>query len=363
MMARALELAERFVGRTAPNPIVGCVIVDPRGKVIAEAAHERAGSPHAERLALDQVKAGRAEGGTMYVTLEPCTHHGRTPPCAPAVIASGVARVVVGSADPIAAHAGGIEAVRAAGIAVDRALVAECDAANRPFFTLARLGRPLFTLKAAITLDGKIATVGGESKWITGEVARGDGHALRDRSDAVMVGIGTVIADNPRLTARVPHGRDPIRVVVDSALRTPHRSLLLPARAGGPSTRTIIATTAKASAKAERALVAAGAEVWRLSATKDGRVHLGQLGRKLGAAGVMSVLVEGGGELHASLLAANLADELYLYVAPIIVGGAAPGWVGGHGVAKLAAAHGFAWASAPVQQGPDLRLHLVRPAW
>ncbi len=362
MMARALELAERFAGRTAPNPIVGCVIVDARGKVIAEAAHERAGSPHAERLALDQLDAGRAKGGTLYVTLEPCTHHGRTPPCAPAVIASGVARVVVGSADPIAAHAGGIEAVRAAGIEVDRALVAECDAANQPFFTLAKLGRPQFTLKAAITLDGKIATVGGESKWITGEVARGDGHALRDRADAVMVGIGTVIADNPRLTARVPNGRDPIRVVVDSALRTPHRSLLLPARAGSPA-RTIIATTAKASAKAERGLVAAGAEVWRLPATKDGRVQLGKLAHKLGVAGVVSVLVEGGGELHASLLAGKLADELYLYVAPIIVGGAAPSWVGGDGVAKLAAAHGFTWASAPVQQGPDLRLHLTRRAW
>ena len=152
-------------------------------------------------------------------------------------IASGVARVVVGSADPIAAHAGGIEAVRAAGIEVDRALVAECEAANRPFLTLAKLGRPQFTLKAAITLDGKIATVGGESKWITGEVARGDGYALRDRADAVMVGIGTVLADNPRLTARIPNGRDPIRVVVDSALRTPHRSLLLPARAGAPRAR------------------------------------------------------------------------------------------------------------------------------
>ncbi len=359
-MARALELAERFAGRTAPNPIVGCVIVDVRGKVIAEAAHERAGSPHAERLALDQVEAERAEGGTLYVTLEPCTHHGRTPPCAPAVIASGVSRVVVGSADPIAAHGGGIAAVRAAGIAVDRALVAECDAANRPFFTLAKLGRPQFTLKAAITLDGKIATVAGESKWITGEVARRDGHALRDRADAVMVGIGTVVADNPRLTARVPNGRDPIRIVVDSALRTPHRSLVLP-RGTGP--RTIIATTATASARAERGLVAAGAEVWRLPASKDGRVHLGKLAKKLGAAGVMSVLVEGGGELHAAVLAAKLADELYLYVAPIIVGGAAPSWVGGEGVAKLAAAHGFAWASAPVQQGPDLRLHLARAAW
>jgi diaminohydroxyphosphoribosylaminopyrimidine deaminase/5-amino-6-(5-phosphoribosylamino)uracil reductase len=298
----------------------------------------------------------------MYVTLEPCTHQGRTPPCAPAVIASGVRRVVVGSADPVPDHGGGLTALRRAGIAVARALVEACDAANRPFFTWAREGRPAYTLKAAVTLDGKIATVAGESQWITGEAAREDAHRLRDEHDAVLVGVGTVLADDPRLTVRLPRrgrrpARDPVRVVVDSALRTPPAARLLPGRRGP---RTIVATTGAASAARERALVRAGAEVWRLPATRAGRVGLPALARRLGAEGVTSVLVEGGGEVHAALLAAGLADELVVYVAPRVVGGPAPSWVGGHGVARLARAYGFRWEGEPVLVGGDVRLRAVR---
>ena len=351
-MARALRLAERYRGRTAPNPIVGCVIVDKRGHVIAEGAHHGSGTRHAEIVALDKLH-GKAPGATMYVTLEPCTHHGRTPPCTPAVKASGVARVVIGTEDPVPGHGGGIEALRRAQISVTRALVDECDAANRPFLTWAMYGRPAFTLKAAITLDGKIATVKGQSKWITGEAARADVHRLRDTHDAVLVGIGTVLADDPWLTARFRGARDPIRIVLDAHLRTPVNARLL--RGGA-----IIATTNAAPVAKERALIAAGAEILRFPTRARGHVPLELLARTLGDRGLTSVLVEGGGEVHASFLEARLADELVLYLAPKIVGGPAPSWVGGTGVGTLAAAHGLQFVDDPERLGPDLRLRAVR---
>jgi diaminohydroxyphosphoribosylaminopyrimidine deaminase/5-amino-6-(5-phosphoribosylamino)uracil reductase len=353
-MRRALELAERYRGRTSPNPIVGCVIVDARGNVIAEGAHRRIGTMHAEADALAKL-GGQAKGATLYVNLEPCTHVGRTPPCAPAVIAAGVARVVIGTEDPVRGHGGGIEALRRARIKVTRALVEECDAANRPFLTWAMHGRPAFTLKAAMTLDGKIATVKGESQWITGEEARADVHRLRDTHDAVLVGIGTVLADDPKLTARLRGGRDPMRIVIDSKLRTPPRAQLLPKRKGA---RTIIVTTTTAAAAKERALVAAGAEVWRFKPRANGHVPIDQLARELGKLEITSVLVEGGGEVHASFLAQGYADSLVLYVAPKVVGGPAPSWVGGKGLGSLAAAYGFAYDAPPEQLGADLKLRL-----
>ncbi|NVB81038.1 MAG: bifunctional diaminohydroxyphosphoribosylaminopyrimidine deaminase/5-amino-6-(5-phosphoribosylamino)uracil reductase RibD [Kofleriaceae bacterium] len=354
-MRRALELAEQYRGRTSPNPIVGAVIVDRAGKVIAEGAHKGPGNKHGEAEALAKL-GGKAPGGTLYVNLEPCTHQGRTPPCTPAVIASGVARVVIGSQDPFPGHGGGIAALRKAKIKVDRALVAESDAANRPFLTWAREERAAFTLKAAITLDGKIATVGGESQWITGEAARADVHRLRDLHDAVLVGVDTVIADDPRLSARLPGARDPVRVVVDSMLRTPPSSQLLP-RKKGP--RTIIATTSRAPAAKENALVKAGAEVWRFDAGTK-RVPLKYLAMELADQGILSVLVEGGGEVHASLLASGLADEVVLYIAPKLVGGPAPSWVGGKGIRKLAEAYGLTFEGPPVLVGEDLKIRAVR---
>jgi diaminohydroxyphosphoribosylaminopyrimidine deaminase / 5-amino-6-(5-phosphoribosylamino)uracil reductase len=345
-MRRALALAEHHRGRTTPNPIVGCVIVGAAGDVLAEGAHERAGARHAEIVALDEL-GGRAPGASLYVTLEPCTHYGRTPPCVPAVIAAGVARVVIGSVDPVPGHGGGIAQLERAGIKVERALVTECDEANRPFFTVARLGRPAFTLKAAITLDGKIATHAGDSQWITGEAARADVHRLRDTHDAVMVGIGTALADDPRLTARVADARDPIRIVVDSKLRLPAKAKLL-----AKGARVIVATCAKGAVK--------GAETWRFKPTKSGRVPLDQLATRLGKEGITSVLVEGGGELHAALLAADLADELAIYVAPIVVGGAAPSWVGGGGVAKLVDAKRFRFVGSE-RLGDDLKVIARRP--
>lgn len=350
-MARCLELAERYRGRTSPNPIVGCVIVDRRGKVIAEGAHAGPGKAHAEVAALAKL-GGKAAGATLYVNLEPCNHHGRTPPCAPVVRDAGVARVVIGMADPIEGHGGGIAVLRRAKLAVTVGVLREaCEAANRPFSISATRGRPAFTLKAAVTLDGKIATVSGDSKWITGEAARADVMRLRDTHDAVLVGIGTVLADDPQLTARAKGARDPRRIVIDRQLRTPVDARVLPA---------IIATTMEAPVPAELALVARGAEVWRLPAFPTGphagRIDLGMLAGRLHAAGIQSVLVEGGGEVHASCLAHGLADQLVLYIAPKIVGGPAKSWVGGDGLASLAAAYGFTFTGEPVRIGADIRL-------
>ena len=355
-MRRVLALADGYLGRTAPNPIVGCVIVDARGKVIAEGVHKGPGTKHAEADALAKLR-GKAPGATLYVNLEPCMHQGRTPPCTPLVKAAGVARVVIGSADPIEGHGGGIESLRRSGIKVSRVLVDECDDANRAFLTWGTRNRPWCALKAAITLDGKIATVKGQSKWITGPHARADVHMLRDTHDAVLVGVGTVLADDPWLTARIPKARHPIRIVLDSQLRTPPEAHLLPGKKGP---RTIIATTTHAAPAKERSLVRAGAEVWRYPARLNGRVPLDRVLADLGAQSITSVLVEGGGEVHAAFLQAGVADEAVIYIAPKAVGGPAPSWIGGKGIATLQAAYGFRFAGTPVLVGSDLKVRALR---
>jgi diaminohydroxyphosphoribosylaminopyrimidine deaminase/5-amino-6-(5-phosphoribosylamino)uracil reductase len=353
-MRRALELAEQYRGRTAPNPIVGCVIVDARGDVIAEGVHRGPGTKHAEIDALDQL-GGTAAGATLYVNLEPCMHQGRTAPCAPILAAAKLARIVVGSLDPIAAHAGGAKRLAKLGIPVSRLLVEECDLANLPFATASLSRQAAFTLKAAVTLDGKISTVGGESRWITGDAAREQVHRLRSTHDAVLVGIGTVLADDPELTARVDGGRDPVRIVIDSRLRTPVSAKFLP-RKQGP--RTIIATTETSPEANARALADAGAEIWRFPATR-GQVSLGALAYQLVEENLYSVLVEGGGQIHASLLAEGLATELQLFVAPRIVGGPAPSWIGGAGVTKLRDAWQLQFVGEPRRFGDDLLVRAV----
>jgi len=355
-MARCLELAAQYRGRTSPNPIVGCVVVDRAGKVIAEGAHRGPGNDHGEIAALRKLKF-KAPGATLYVNLEPCNHHGRTPPCAPVVRDAGVARVVIGIEDPIPGHGGGIEVLRRAKIKVSSGVLAqECERANRPFLIWSGMHRPAFTLKAAITLDGKIATVSGLSKWITGPRAREDVMRLRDEHDAVMVGIGTVLADDPWLSARRAGARNPIRIVVDTHLRTPPTAHLLPKKTGP---RTIVVAGADAPADREAALVARGAEVWRFKTHRNGRIDLHPLGPMLADAGIASVLVEGGGELHAYLLQHGLADELVIYVAPKVVGGPAKSWVGGKGLASLTSAHKFIFDGDPVYLDGDLRLTAV----
>lgn len=364
-MRRCLVLAARARGRTAPNPMVGCVIVDRSGAVIAEGFHARAGLPHAEANALAEV-AGRAPGCTMYVNLEPCAHRGnrRTEPCAPKVLASGIARLVIGMGDPIPSHAGGARYLARNGIEVVRGILrAECIELNRPWLCWAKSRRPLFVLKAGVSLDGRVATRTGESQWITGPPARREVHALRNEVDGIVVGVGTVRADDPRLTVRgVRGGRDPVRVVVDSELRTPPSSALLPANTRSKA-RAVIATTRAAPHRRFTRLAAAGAEIWRLPA-RGKRVDLRKLATRLADEGLAHVLVEGGPTLHAAFVEADLADEIRLYMAGIVLGGEAarggPGWVGGAGVARLASASRFQFVGEPRRVGSDVALTLRR---
>jgi diaminohydroxyphosphoribosylaminopyrimidine deaminase/5-amino-6-(5-phosphoribosylamino)uracil reductase len=313
-MARALELARRGLWTTDPNPRVGCVLVND-GRVIGEGWHERAGGPHAEAMAL--AAAGPlARGATAYVTLEPCCHHGRTPPCADALIAAGVARVVYAMQDPNPRVAGGGAArLAAAGIAVEGGLL-EHDARelNPGFVARMTRGRPWVTVKLAASLDGGTALPGGESRWITGEAAREDVQRLRARSSAVMTGSGTVIADDPRLDVRLEGaGRQPLRVVLDSRLRTPPTARIL-----APPGQALILCTALDESRAA-ALRAAGAEVQALPGAA-GSVDLTAALELLAAREVNELLVECGAGLAGALLAAGRVDELMLYLAPTLLG-------------------------------------------
>jgi diaminohydroxyphosphoribosylaminopyrimidine deaminase / 5-amino-6-(5-phosphoribosylamino)uracil reductase len=350
-MARAVALAEGGRGTASPNPMVGAVLVRD-GRVVGEGFHRAAGLAHAEAMALDA--AGElAAGATCYVTLEPCAHHGRTPPCADALVAAGVARVVAAVADPDPRVGGaGLARLHADGVAVSVGTGAEAAAEqNAAYLTHRRLGRPRVTLKAAASLDGKVAAPDGTSRWITGPAARADAHRLRAEADAVCVGAGTALADNPRLTVRLPGwtGRQPLRVLVDAAGRVGAAGHLFDGEA-----ETLVATTPAAPASAVDAWKAAGAEV--LICEPAGRaVDLPDLTRALGERGVLELLVEGGPRLQASLWAAGLADRLVWYLAPLAIGGeGAPGLLGS-GAATLAEARRLRLASVD-RLGDDLRV-------
>jgi diaminohydroxyphosphoribosylaminopyrimidine deaminase / 5-amino-6-(5-phosphoribosylamino)uracil reductase len=328
-MRRALEVAERGRGLTSPNPLVGAVVVQD-GAVVGEGAHLRAGGPHAEVEALRAAGAA-ARGATLYVTLEPCAHHGRTPPCAPAVLRAGVTRVVAALRDPNPRAGGGAELLRAEGVAVELGVL-EADAArqNRPWLTAMRERRPHVTLKAAATLDGKLADVHGVSKWITGEPARRHAHRLRAESDAIVVGVTTAIRDDPALTVRLPEPwpREPYRVVLDTNGRLDPRAKLI--HAATPA-RAIVAVGEQAAAARVANLEAAGVTVLRCR-TRQGRVDPVSLLEHLFERDVHAVLVEGGGETHAAFVDAGLVDRVALFVAPMLLGGReAPGIVGGGG--------------------------------
>jgi diaminohydroxyphosphoribosylaminopyrimidine deaminase / 5-amino-6-(5-phosphoribosylamino)uracil reductase len=329
-MDRALVLAAAGLGLTSPNPLVGAVLVKD-GAVVGEGTHRRAGLPHAEALAL-AAAGSAAAGGTMYVTLEPCAHHGRTPPCADALVAADLARVVVACEDPNPIVDGrGLARLRAAGIRVDVGLrAAEARALNRAFFCRMTRGRPHVTLKSALTLDGKIAAVDGASRWITGEAARHEAHRMRFAADAILVGIGTVLADDPELTVRHPElsGKEPLRVVADSRLRIPPGARVL--AAGDPS-RTVVACVAPAPSDLAATLRRLGTSILELPGDA-GRVDLRALLDALAARDVVAVLAEGGAELAAGLLDAGLVDRLAFFLAPRLLGGrGAPGPVGGVG--------------------------------
>ena len=324
-MKRALSLAARGKGKTSPNPMVGAVIVN-KGRVVGEAYHQQAGKPHAEILALH--RAGpRARGGVLFVTLEPCCHiRKRTPPCVPLLIQSGLMRVCVAMADPNPQVSGqGIHMLKRAGLQVKvGVLEEEAQQLNAVYRHWITTGRPFVIVKGAMTLDGKIATRTGQSKWITGDQARQDVHRVRSRVDAVMVGIGTVLADNPELSARgskgatvARAGRQPVRVVLDSRLRIPVKSKILQWVHEQP---TIVCTTAQASPKKIQTLREQDVQVWVLP-QKKGRVSLKASLAQLGKEGMSSVLLEGGSALNASALHEGLINQVRLYVAPLLMGG------------------------------------------
>jgi len=357
-MQRALELAARALNSTDPNPRVGCVIAR-EGRIVGEGWHERAGEPHAEVAAL-RAAGPRAEGASVYVTLEPCSHYGRTPPCVEALRAAGVARVVYATADPNPQINGqGAAALRAAGLAVEGGLLE--DAArelNAGFIKRMRRGQPFVRVKLAMSLDGRTALANGASRWISGEAARADVQHWRARSSAVVTGIGTVLADDPRLDVRLPQGelggssRQPLRVVLDAALRTPPAARLL--STGG---EVLILTAAEALAGPRAAaLTARGARIESLPASA-GRLLLSAVLQRLGALEINEALVEAGPTLAGELLAQALADELLLYVAPKLLGPAARPLVALPELKDLGDAPAFTLIES-VQVGEDLRLRL-----
>jgi len=329
-MRRALELAERGRGLTSPNPLVGAVVVRD-GRVVGEGFHQRAGGPHAEIEAL-AAAGDAARGATLYVTLEPCAHQGRTPPCAPAVLRGGLARVVAAMKDPNpVVVGGGAELLRAAGVLVEVGLLAEeAERQNRAWVTAVRERRPHVTLKAAATLDGKLADVHGVSRWITGEPARRRAHKLRAESDAIVVGVTTALRDDPALTVRLsePWPREPYRVVLDSWARLDATARLI--HAATPA-RALIAVGEQAPPARVAVLEAAGATVVRCR-TRGGRVDPVSLLARLFDLEVRALLVEGGAETHAAFVEAGLVDRVALFVAPLLLGGReATGVVGGAG--------------------------------
>jgi diaminohydroxyphosphoribosylaminopyrimidine deaminase/5-amino-6-(5-phosphoribosylamino)uracil reductase len=337
-MRAALALARRNLGATWPNPSVGCVIVKD-GRVVGRGWTQPGGRPHAETEALR--RAGPAAyGATAYVSLEPCSHHGKTPPCAEALIAAGVARVVAAVADPDPRVAGsGIARLRAAGIAVEGGLCGEEAAAlNAGFFCRVAQGRPLVTLKLATSLDGRIATASGESRWITGTAARERAHLLRATHDAVLVGTGTALADNPELTCRLPGlaGRSPVRVVIDRRLRLPAGLRLFAEARAVP---TWLVTLASSDPGTQASLEKRGVKIITTEPEAAGGADLAMMLRRLGDEGLTRLLVEGGGRLAAALLRAGLVDRLVWMRAPLLLGG--------DGVPAVAALELDALAGAP----------------
>ncbi len=335
-MRRALRLAARGLGKTSPNPMVGAVVVK-GGKVVGTGYHHRAGEPHAEVLALRG--AGRkARGATLYLNLEPCNHFGRTPPCTETVIKSGIKRVVAGMKDPNPLVAGkGIRRLRRAGIRVDLGILeSECRALNSPFSKFITTKTPYVILKTAASLDGRVASKTGDSRWISGEASRLYVHRLRSTIDAVVTGIGTVLKDNPMLNARLPGAagvRHPLRVVVDSRLRIPLRSQIVRT---AREYRTLVATTAAAPRSKMLRLEKAGVKVVVLPSDGSGRVNLSALMKELGRREIVSALLEAGPALNAKFLEEKLVDRLVFFIAPKLIGGEkAYCAIGGEGIERV----------------------------
>lgn len=357
-LLEALALAESSFGLTEPNPRVGCVIGTPDGRVLGQGATQHAGGPHAEVMALRDAQTGGIDvrGATVWVTLEPCAHHGRTPPCCDALVAAGVARVVVATGDPSShVNGAGIARLRASGIVVDLAEGDIAEAArdvNIGFFSRVQRGRPWVRLKVAASLDGRTALLDGRSQWITGPEARADGHAWRRRAGAVLTGLGTVLADDPRLDVRlVPTPMQPLRVVVDSRMQ-----ISASARIFAPPGRVLVATTAGVESRVQ-ALQIAGAEVVVMPVSA-GRVDLPSLLTLLAERGVNELHVEAGPRLNGALLSQHLVDEILLYQAPVLLG-VGRGMADFTPLQELADAQRFAYCEVG-QIGGDLRIRARR---
>ena len=362
-MMMAMAEAEKGVGAVSPNPMVGAVIVKD-GKVIGKGHHVRYGGLHAEREALLDCKANGESpvGATMYVTLEPCCHYGKQPPCTDAIVEAGIARVVAGLGDPNPLVCGkGLEILRSAGIVTECGL---CENAlmeqNRVFLKYITSRRPWTVLKYAMTADGKIAAVSGDSKWISGEQSRRKAHLLRNRYTGIIVGIGTVLADDPMLNCRVEPSaglRSPVRIILDSSAFIPINSKIVRT---AREYRTIVVHTEKASGQSLKRLNALGVETLLCEADGSGRPDVACLCDALGPMGIDSILVEGGAETAWSFVSAGLVDEYYVFVAPKIIGGGnAKGPVGGDGFMKMCQAVPMAVADIALS-GDDLEIHAYR---
>ena len=333
-MRRALELATKALGRTSPNPAVGAVIVQ-NGRIIGEGFHRRAGLPHAEREALRHV-TGTAHGATIYVNLEPCSHYGRTPPCADALIEAGVKRVVVGMVDPNPLVRGrGLRRLRRAGITVVTGVLREeCERLNEDFACFIRTGRPFVTLKLAASLDGRIAAASGDSQWISGEQSRRIVHELRNRVDAILVGAETVRNDDPQLTCRMRGGRDPLRVILDGRLSIAPSARVCTQRS---TALTLIATSEDHGQKKKQAqLEAQGVQIVCLPG-QNGHVPLRLLLAELGKRGNKSVLIEGGGRIAAAALREGVVDKVLFFYAPLLLGSEGRAMIGPLGIDRVAA--------------------------
>lgn len=329
LMRRALNLAKKALGRTSPNPVVGAVIVDSDGKIVGEGYHKKAGLPHAEREAL-KMAGEKARGGTMYVTLEPCCHYGRTPPCTEAIIEAGIKKVVVAVRDPNPKVSGkGIEILKNAGIeVVEGVLEEEAALLNEKFFKYIKTGLPFIALKWAMTADGKIATKTGDARWVSGEKSRNFTHNLRNEYDAILVGARTLILDDPLLTCRIKGGRNPYRIILSASGNLPPNLRLFTL---DREKNILITTNTNLASHVQQSF----ANI--IVASKgDNKVNLKEAFFELTKLGITSILIEGGAQVHASILKEKLADKIYLFVAPKIIGGdKAPGPVAELGINYL----------------------------
>ncbi|MBA4536755.1 bifunctional diaminohydroxyphosphoribosylaminopyrimidine deaminase/5-amino-6-(5-phosphoribosylamino)uracil reductase RibD [Bacillus aquiflavi] len=352
-MKLALSLARAAEGQTSPNPLVGAVVVK-NGNILGMGAHLRAGTPHAEVHAI-RAAGVEASGSDLYVTLEPCSHHGKTPPCTELIIEAGIKRVIVATQDPNPLVAGkGIERLRSAGIEVEVGLCkGEADNMNKPFFHFIKTRQPFVTLKAGLSLDGKTAASSGDSKWITSSEARLDVHELRHKHDAILVGINTVLTDDPLLTTRLPRGgKNPNRIILDTQLRTPLNARIVEDR----SAKTIIITGENIDTQKKYALKQKGVEVISLSSKT---ISLQDVLFELGKKNIMSLLVEGGGEVHASFIKEQVYQQIIFYVAPLLIGGKQSfPVIGGNGATVMKEAEKLTFISIE-KIGSDLKITAI----